>query len=134
MRAPSAPRTPIRTLAGAATDRGRRVPELARASRAKRVMQRDPAHPEVVPRRNRATGVQAARRRPGEVAGPATFPDDGAMVRPPPGAHPIRPRRSRRRTAGDGRWDGWLGIAVRAERDSVLSGCAVNEELEGFLI
>jgi hypothetical protein len=57
---------------------------------------------------------------------------DAGAFRPAP--IPVRPPAVAATGAGGGRWDGWLGIAVRAERDSVLSGCAVNEDLEGFLI
>ena len=60
---------------------GRRAPErvAGEAGGARRVMQHGPAdfgHPEVIARRNRATCVQAARRRPGAV-GAATFLDQG---------------------------------------------------------
>jgi hypothetical protein len=58
----------MRTPAVAATDSGRR----ARGG-AKRVKPSKTGQPDVIARRNRATGVQVARRHPGEVAARAAW-------------------------------------------------------------
>ena len=94
--APSCPsRIPIRPpggrgdgprAAGAGTGRWHRAAVSA-------LRQPDPAdfgHPEFTARRNRATGVQAACRRPGEVGArrrSLVDHDDSEILRPPP-AHP----------------------------------------------
>ena len=67
------PRSPIRTPAGAATGRGRRAPGRAGGMGLRAAL----CHPTLgirkYPPRTRATGVQAAHQRPGEVAAPGVW-------------------------------------------------------------
>jgi hypothetical protein len=110
------PRIPLRPPAVAATHRGRRAAERAAGiGGAKRVMPANGAPGSYRPaqarhgragcapasRRKRATGAQAARRHPGEVAArPGSWIAARAPSALPPRASPSASRRSRRRTAG----------------------------------
>ena len=89
-----AARIPIRTLAVAATGGGAGGVGTGGRRRAAgcALWQRDPAdfgHPERIPRRTCATGVQTARRRPGEQrCGIHRPPPRKSWIRPPPpGSH-----------------------------------------------
>ena len=90
---PSARRRSRRRTAGG------RSPGRRQRARDARYCHRTPRQPEVIPRRTCATGVQAARRHPSEMALRRRY---WRRV-PPPTAHPHPPRRrSLRRTAGGG--------------------------------
>lgn len=133
-------RIPIRPPVVAATGRGRReggtgglTPELAAGiGRAKRVTPPN-RHPAVIPRPNRATGAQAARRHPGDVA--ARRRSGIAAPSTQHASHPSagpRPRRSRwavssRGMAGRASWKAQVRQArayrkrSTARTDSVVS-------------
>jgi hypothetical protein len=136
MRAPSARRaSPSASLAIAATDNARRAPGLATGIglREARVMATQPEHPEVIARRNYATGVQAhgctsASRLMLPLAAVPRITAHSKMVRPPPAgpaqimdAGAFRPARIGHPRAG-GRGDG--PRAAGAENWPPGSGCA----------